>query len=57
MIQGVRTVTSALSSFDLGVERFQFLSGIFDFELPINTTLPFVRVVGPVFHFGLQFPD
>ena len=49
--------TSAVSSCDFLVERFQFFPGTFDSELPIDSTLFFVGVVGPVFHFGLQFPD
>ena len=56
-IHKVALSPSALSSFDLGVERFEFLSGVFNFELPIDAALFLVGTVGPVFHFRLQFSD
>ena len=49
--------TSALSSFNFGVERLQFFAGVFDFELPIDAALVVVGVFGPVTYFALQFPD
>ena len=37
--------TSALSSFNFGVKRLQFVSSVFDFELPIYAALSLVGMV------------
>ena len=46
--------SSAPSSLDFGVESFQFYAGVFDSELPIDTTLFSVRLIGPDNNFRLQ---
>src|SRR5713101_8930858 len=46
--------TSASSSLGFWVESFQFYSGIFDAELPIDAALFGVRLVGPSSDFSVQ---
>ena len=47
--------TSALSSFNFGVEGLQFSPGVVDLELPIDAALFGIRFVRPGCDFSLQF--
>src|SRR5687768_7839134 len=49
-----RKSTSASSSLDFWVKSFQLHAGIFDAELPIDTALFGVRLVGPGSNFRVQ---
>ena len=51
----VSKVASASSSLDFWVKSFQLHAGIFDAELPIDTALFGVRLVGPGSDFRVQF--
>src|SRR5215211_4285686 len=49
--------TSALSILNFRVQRLQFRSGIFDFELPVNASLLVVAVLRPRGDFAAQVWD